>query len=285
MIDLHTHTKGSDGDKTPQELIDLAINRGIEALAITDHDTTDSIETAINYAMGRKILLIPGVEFAAKVDKGQMHILGLFIDYQNEELKQKLLFMKNERESRNAKFIEEFNKLGFQITLEELKNVSNGKIIGKPHFAKVFLQKGYIKEKEEIFRDYFNKSPFKEIKRTMYTSKEIIETIKKTNGIAVLAHPQSLKLEENELVKTIKELKNYGLDGLECYHSNQTLEEMNEFKKIANEYDLIITKGSDYHGPITKPEIELGTGKENNIAIADDNKILEKLLQMKDNIL
>jgi len=144
LIDLHTHTIYSDGSKHPKDLIDLAISKKIKALAITDHDTIDSIERAVNYAQDKDIMLIPGIEFEAHVQKGQMHILGLFIDYKNKQLIEKLNFIKQARDIRNEKFIEEFNKLGFEITLEELKRVSNGKIIGKPHFAKVFLKKGYI---------------------------------------------------------------------------------------------------------------------------------------------
>ena len=168
MIDLHTHTNGSDGEKTPEELIDLSISKKITALAITDHDTVDSIEKAVKYAKSKDILLIPGIEVEAQIKKGQMHILGLFVDYKNKELRKKLKYIKKARDSRNLKFIEEFNKLGFNITLDELKEVSEGKIIGKPHFAKIFLRKKYIKEKDEIFQNYFEKTPFKEIPKTIY---------------------------------------------------------------------------------------------------------------------
>lgn len=282
MIDLHTHTNGSDGEKTPEELIDLAIMKKITTLSITDHDTVDSIERAVEYAKNKRILLIPGIEVEAQVEKGQMHILGLFVDYKNEELKQKLECIKTARDSRNLKFIEEFKKLGFDITLDELKEVSDGKIIGKPHFAKVFLRKKYIKEKDEIFKNYFERTPFKEIPKTIYEPEEIIKILKKADAITILAHPQSLKLEKDKLKKKIKELKKYGLDGLECYHSKQTSEQMKEFKKIAQEYGLVVTKGSDYHGPNTKPGIELGTGKNNNIVIEknEEENIVRKLIEL-----
>lgn len=279
MIDLHTHTKGSDGDNTPQELIDLAISKNIKVLAITDHDTICSINDAVEYAKNKDILLIPGIEIEAQTEKGQMHILGLFIDYKSEELKQKLVMIEEGRNNRNAKFIKEFKKLGFDVTEEELKEVSNGKIVGKPHFAKIFLKKKYIKEKEEMFKEYFNKSPFKEIPKACYSPKEVIEIIKRANGIAILAHPQTLKLSDNELKEKIMELKKYGLDGIECYHSKQTTEQMIKYSKIAIELNLIITKGSDYHGPITKKHIELGTGMNDNIIKEDEEKIIKELLQ------
>lgn len=278
MIDLHAHTIESDGEKTPEELIDLAINKGITALAITDHDTADGIEIAINYAKDKKIIFIPGIELDAKVLKGQMHILGLCVNHKEKEFNDKLESIKKEREDRNARFIEIFNKMGFEITIEELREVSSGKVIGKPHFAKVFLRKGYIQTKTEMFDKYFNQLPFSEIKKSTLSPEEIIKLIKKAGGIAVLAHPQSLKLIDVELREKVAELKSYGLDGLECYHSGQTFEQSQRFKEIAQQFNLIITKGSDYHGPITKPDVQLGTGINNNIVSQDDEVILKNFL-------
>ena len=278
MIDLHAHTRGSDGDKTPEELIDLAISKKLKALAITDHDTTASLKKSIEYAKDKDIILIPGIEFGAEVDKGEMHILGLFIDYNNKELKDKLQFLIDGRNARNQKFVEEFDKLGLHVTMKELEEVSGGKAIGKPHFTKIFLQKGYIKDAEESYANYFRKPPFIDIKRTAYEPEEVIRLIKNANGIVILAHPQSLKLNEEELREKIKELKGYGLDGLECYHSKQTPEEMKLFRQIAKENNLLISKGSDYHGPITKPDIELGTGINNNIVNDEEDEILNKIL-------
>ena len=278
MIDLHSHTKASDGEKTLEELIDLAISKNISTLAITDHDTVDGLEIAENYAKNKNIKIIPGVELSAHVEKGQMHILGLFVDYKNTKFLEKLNYLKKSRALRNDKFINELNKMGYQITMKELKVVSGGKTIGKPHFAKVFLSKNYIKTKNEMFDNFFNKPPLNKYKRDSYSPKDSIKMIKEAGGIAILAHPQTLKLSFDELRDKIKELKSYGLDGLECYHSNQTPEEMIEFNKIANELGLIITKGSDYHGPIVKPLIELGTGINNNIVLNNEDEILQNLL-------
>jgi len=283
MIDLHTHTNQSDGEKTPEELIDYAISKGITALAITDHDTIDGLQDASNYVENKEIIFIPGIELDTKVEKGKMHILGLYIDYKNEEFNKIILDIQQERHNRNLKFIEEFNKMGFEVTLEELQEVGCGKFIGKPHFAKVFVKKGYIQTKAEIFDKYFNQPPLSNIKKTSLNPKEVITMIKKANGIAVLAHPQTLKLGDNELLDKIKELKSYGLDGLECYHSAQTPEQMKRFKEMAQKLNLLITKGSDYHGPITKPEVELGIGTDNNIVLNDDEEILTAILNCRKN--
>ena len=177
MIDLHVHTTASDGDKRPKELVDYAIEKGINVIAITDHDTVEGVEEAINYSKDKNIIVIPGIEFDAESKKGQIHILGLFIDYKDKNIQEKLKKVKDERNARNDKFIAEFNKMGFEVSLDELKQVSNEEVIAKPHFAKVFLNKGYINNIEEIYNQYFNKSPFKEMIRMSYKPQEVIEII------------------------------------------------------------------------------------------------------------
>ena len=279
MIDLHIHTIESDGEMTPKKIIDMAIEKKIKAIAITDHDTIDGIELATEYSKGKDIKVISGIEIDTETQKGELHILGLNIDYNNNKLKKRLDELKVKRNLRNDKFIYELNKMGFDITLEDLKQVSNGKIISKPHFAKVFLKKGYIKEKKEMFDKYFNQSPLRNYKKELMTTKEAIELINIANGIAILAHPQSLKLDDNELIEKVRELKSYGLEGIECYHSNQTREQMNSYRKIAENEGLLITKGSDYHGSIVKPDIELGTGISNNIVNEYEDEILFELLK------
>ena len=280
MIDLHTHTKASDGEKTPEELIDLAIKSNISALAITDHDTVDSLEIAEKYASTkRNFLFIPGIEMEAEFNNGQMHILGLFIDYKNQTLLDKLSYVKKERNLRNEKFINELNKMGYEITLDELKEISGGNTIGKPHFARIFLKKNYIKTKSEMFDRFFNQPPLSKYKKFSYSPKDVITMLKNSGGTVILAHPQTLKLEKEEFIEKVIELKSYGLDGLECYHSKQTPEQMKEFKEIAKNFNLLISKGSDYHGPITKPETKLGTGNNYNIVSDDEYTILNNLLK------
>lgn len=283
MIDLHAHTKASDGENTPSKLIDMAIDIGLSAIAVTDHDNVDGIEEAYNYSKGKNILFIPGIEMAASCPGGKMHILGLFVDYKNETLKDKLNKIIEYRNVRNANYIRELNQMGYNITEEDLKSVSNGKVIGKPHFAKLFIQKGYITSKSEMFDDFFNKPPLNQYKKFSYTPQEVITMLKEAGSVVILAHPQSLNLDIPELTKKIEELKEYGLDGIECYHSDQTPEQMAEYKKIAIDLNLIYTKGSDYHGPIVKPEIALGYGKNGNIVSDEEDFILKQLLEYKKN--
>ncbi len=154
-----------------------------------------------------------------------------------------------------------------------------GTVIGKPHFARVLLEKGYIENIEEGFEKFFNQEPLINIKRKSYSPETIIKLIKSADGIAVLAHPQSLKLEENELEETILQLKDYGLDGLECYHSKQTKEEMEYFRVLAQKHDMLITLGSDYHRDVEISGIEIGSGKNDNLinASPDTDGIIHNL--------
>ena len=219
------------------------------------------------------------IEFAIQISDLCDEIKGCSV-YVNQIVRSSSSIGANIHEAKYAQSKADFiNKL--EISLKELKEVSGGKNIGKPHFAKVFLNKNYIQTKEEMFDKYFNKPPLSELRKASYTAQEIINMIKKANGIAVLAHPQNLKLEDKDLVEKIKELKSYGLDGMECYHSEQTKEEMIKFEKIANDLELVITKGTDYHGPMVKANIELANGIDNNLKIANDNIILDNLLKYK----
>ena len=283
FIDLHVHSTYSDGELTPSQLFQEAEKKNIRVLALADHDTISGIEYAMEEARRSPIIFIPGIEMNAKVSKGQMHILGYFINYKAGSLKKKLQWLVDGRNKRNNEFISLFNKLGFRITLRELQEVAGSKVIGKPHFAKIFLDKGYIKEKNEIFNTYFNQPLFKEIREYLYSPKEVIEIITESGGIPVLAHPQTLNLNNIHLENTIVELKSYGLAGLECYHSNQTKEQMAYFKSLAKKYDLLITKGSDYHGPVVKPNIMLGTGVDNNIVLPEkeEEQLATKLIHAR----
>lgn len=281
MIDLHVHTTASDGEFSPSQIVDKALQLGLSHIAITDHDTINGLAEAINYTNGKNIVVIPGVELNAKVSKGQMHILGYFIDYSDKTFIQKMQQFEVERNFRNVKFIEIFNKLGIEISLEDVKKYAIGSVIGKPHFARVLLEKEYIQDLEEAYDNFFNQEPLDSIKRISYSPKEIINLIKNAGGIAVLAHPHSLKLDNFELEKVIQELKRYGLDGVECYHSNHTLEQMNDFKAIAEKHNLLITLGSDHHRDIPNSS-KLGEGKNQNLlnASPDVKSIINQLFKI-----
>lgn len=278
IIDLHTHTRASDGECTPQELIDLAIIKGIRALAITDHDTIDSIEIAIQYSKDKDIIFIPGIEFNCECSFGKMHMLGLGIDHRNKYLLEKLELIKTERNTRNRELLKGLRQMEIDITMEDVENVSNGSIIGKPHFAIVIAKKGYADNPKDVFTKFFDVPPLNQYVRKSFCAKEVINIIKKAGGIAVLAHPQTLKLDYKKLEEEVIKLKSFGLDGIECYHSSQTIEEMMKFKKIAIQNGLIYSKGSDYHGENAQKERLLGTGTNCNILNNEEDDILRNIL-------
>lgn len=276
-IDLHAHTNFSDGELTPDELIKLAINNNIGILAITDHDTIEGVKN-ITYRPNN-IKIINGIELSAKVDYGTMHILGYGIDIHNKDLNNKLVELKDNGINSILSVIEQLKKdYNIFFTYQELKELINANHnLGRPDIARLLIKKGYVKTVQEAFDKYlidaYNK--IKGQKKGIHYS-ECIDLILKSNGIPVLAHPKTLKLNDKELLLILKDMIKCGLMGIEAYHSTHTSEEVSKYIEIANELGLSISGGSDYHGIITKPDIDLGYGKNNNLKIKQLS-ILDKI--------
>ena len=266
-IDLHSHSIHSDGTKSPKELLELAKNKGLEVYAITDHDDIDGSKILIN-SNHEGIKVYSGVELNAKVDKGQMHILGYNFDLYNPELNQRLKELK-EHSIENIKLYikqleEDFNIILPSNEIEELLNkVGN---IGRPQLALILVKYNYCKTVREAFDKYLKDDKVRKIKKSI-TKEECISLINNAGGIAVLAHPWSLKLTDEELYQEIKYLSSIGLQGIEVYHSCNTKEQIEYYKELAKEFNLLTTGGTDYHGKEVKPDIELGSGVNNNVDI------------------
>lgn len=279
-MDLHTHTDHSDGELTPTQLVEIAYCSGIRTLSITDHDNLGGIKNIdwgyllINGISKEMVELIPGIELSAKVPVGQMHILGYGIDIENKELNDKIKTLRNNSLYGVLSILVQIRK-DYGITfsnedIEKLVNDSLVKNIGRPDVGKLCMDEKYkyAKNMKEAFDKYlidaYNKT------RANYKGippEECIKLIRTAGGIPVLAHPKSLDLSEKDFLIKLKELISYGLGGIEVYHSTHSPEDMEYFKTIANKYDLLISGGSDYHGPKVKPDIELGTGRNNNLNI------------------
>lgn len=271
MIDLHTHSCFSDGEYTPNELILKAKREGISTIAITDHDTVlgnQSITLTEKEREGIKI--IPGIELSAKVPKGQMHILGYNIDIYDKKLNAKIIELKNNSLYSVLGILVQIKKdYGITFSTEEIMNILNSRgNIGRPDIAKLCIKHQYSTTVKEAFNNYLIPANTKisEIKKGI-TYEECLSLIKTAGGIPVLAHPKTLKCSDEELDHIIKRLKTCGLEGIEAYHSIHTPEEIKKYIDLANKYNLLISGGSDYHGPLVKPNIELGTGINNNIKI------------------
>ena len=261
-IDLHVHSNASDGTYSPTELVKYAIEKELYAFALTDHDTVAGIDEAKKAAKG-KVIVLPGIEISADFQGTDLHILGLCVDYKNEEFLKQVEKFKNLRYERNLKMIEKMNECGFPLTKEILfSRYGSDASITRAHFARYLLDEGYVETKEEAFKKYLSKGGPCYVSRVLMTPKEAVETIIKAGGYPVLAHPLLYKFDHDRLFSVISYLKELGLVGIEAIYSLNSREDEEFLRKIAKRYDLFITGGSDFHGS-NKPDIDLGRGRGN----------------------
>ncbi len=272
LIDLHTHTKFSDGELSPTELIDLAIKNNVGTIAITDHNTTNGLKGLDKERYKGKIKIVDGIELSASCDSGRMHILGYDIDPYNDYLNQRMEEQEDYSFNKIITIIEQI-KRDYNITIQkdDFVNIINSKhTIGRPDIATLCVKYGYANDIEEAFQKYLNPAYYKTKafnKRLSY--EECFEIIKRSGGLISLAHPITLKKKPEEFKKLVKDMKACGLDAIEVYHSNQSEEERDFYLQTAIENNLLVSGGSDYHGPIKKPNIMIGTGRNNNLNIKE----------------
>ena len=262
-IDLHIHTTESDGSLTPSQVVRYAKEKGLKAIAITDHDTIHGNEEAIKEGMSEGVEVIPGVEISVDYSPGTMHMLGYFITTEDPILNEKLTLLQDSRADRNPRIIEKLNKLGLSLTYDEVVQVSGGGQVGRPHMAQILMQKGYTKSIKEAFDKYLGKGAPAYLDKFRLSAVEAITMITDAGGIPVLAHPSTLHLKNpDELDALLKKLVNQGLQGLEVYYSEHDERKTSSYKLLAKRYNLAITGGSDFHGKNMKG-IDLGTGRGN----------------------
>jgi len=262
-IDLHTHTTASDGTYTPSALVDYALTKGLAAIAITDHDTIDGIPPARNHlGINKDLEIISGIEFSTNSPylKSDIHILGLYINEMDPHFTSALLDIVKSRNERNLRMVEKLCDMGLKLTIEDvIRNSSNG-IITRAHFGRALLQKGYIKNLNDAFTKYIGTGCPAFIPRHKLTPEKAIKMINDCGGIAVLAHPTLYHLNLRELDCLIQELAKQGLKGIEGLYSLYNKSEINYLQDFANQYNLLITGGSDFHGT-NKAGIDLGVGR------------------------
>jgi predicted metal-dependent phosphoesterase TrpH len=271
LVDMHTHTYYSDGELSPNELLKLAVEKEVGTISITDHDTIQGLKN-IDYETEevKKLNIIPGIELSAKVEKGTMHILGYGIDINNENLNNKLKELKSNRLNKVLSMIEQIKK-DYEIIFsydEIVEMLTANHNLGRADIAKLCVKNGYANNVKEAFAKYLTEA---HRKTTSYNNgisyHECIELISKSGGIPILAHPYSLDLCNLELLKLIRNMVDSGLRGIEVYHPKNSYEERKTYFELVNQYNLLISGGSDYHGKIVKPDVEIGTGINNNICI------------------
>ncbi len=274
-VDLHMHSTCSDGTMKPEELVELAEKKGLKAISITDHDTICHVKEVLAAAKDKSVEVIPGIEVSADFSGGTMHILGYFINPDDEGLYEMLRNFRSGREERNPKIIEKLNQLGVDISYAEVLKVAGSSIVGRPHIARVLIEKGYAKNHREAFDLYLAKGAKAYCDRVRAEAKTIIGKIHGAGGVAVLAHPKQLNAPNSEALETIVvELIEYGLDGIEVYSSCQNKKESAEYLKVAEKLNLIVTGGSDFHGG-NKTNITMGTlgkGVELGYSVVEEMK-------------
>jgi predicted metal-dependent phosphoesterase TrpH len=257
-VDLHAHTTASDGDHTPTQLVRKAKEVGLTALAITDHDTTDGVAEALEAGATYGIEIVPGIELSAEFEKGQCHILGLWIDPASKPLLSALRIVQEARAHRNDQILGKIRAAGFEITLDEVKQVAGGDIVARPHFAKALLQKGHVASIAEAFDKYLGKGASFYVDRVRLQPEECIALIHAAGGVAILAHPNNLKRDIPETEAEIARLQAMGLDGIEARYNRHTPEDNTRYLALAERLGLLTSGGSDFHGPTVKPTVSLG---------------------------
>lgn len=244
-IDLHSHTTASDGRTSPTESVQLAARKGLAALAITDHDSVSGIGEALEAAQGLDLEIIPGIEVSTGLNGMDIHVLGYFLDYEDEQLQQDLALLRETRNKRNELMIARLNELGIDITYEEVaaKQKTKEGNIGRPHIAEVLIDKQVVSSMEEAFREYLGKHGKAYIHPPRISPEEGVELILRYGGIPVLAHPGLYDLDH-----IIPSLVEVGLKGIEVFHPDHTDRDKEKYLRMAERYGLIVTGGSDYHG-------------------------------------
>jgi len=267
MIDLHTHSTASDGTFTPAELAVEAHRAGLSLFALTDHDTVAGVAEALQAGSTLGIRVLPGIEISVEWQPGELHLLGLGIDITNKTLCDLMQYAQEKRHQRNRKIIEKFDKAGIVIDEEKLAQVAGGAVIGRPHFAKYLVQEKKAKSIQDAFLKYLAKGRPFYIEKECLPLTEAIEAIKAARGVPVLAHPMSLYLSWGKLPETIAQFKEQGLVGLEAWHSGARYGECIRLQALAEELNLIVTAGSDFHGANRK-DVHLGK-TANNLPIGN----------------
>jgi predicted metal-dependent phosphoesterase TrpH len=243
QVDLHLHSTASDGTLSPTELVQVALDKGLEAIALTDHDTTDGIEEANEAARGTGVTVIPGVEISTDVPGNhELHILGYHIDPRHDELEARLSALRHARIDRAKRTVACLSEAGCPIQWDHLIDLSQGEVIGRPHIAQALVNAGHVDTVHGAFRQFLAKGRPAYIERFKLTPKQAIQAILAAGGVPVLAHPRRVLAHIPALVRA-------GLAGLEAYYPSHPEPEQRFLVKLARKHALIVTGGSDFHGP------------------------------------
>lgn len=264
-VDLHTHSNKSDGSYSPTELVDYAITKGLSAVALTDHDTVDGLEEAVSHAetLAREnhtsVEVVPGIEFSTKLNDKDVHIVGLYIAYDDPGFRAKLKDFIDSRTGRNIKMCRNLQEAGIDISYDQLMARNPDAVITRAHYASYLFEKGYVKSRQEAFARYLGDHTKYFVPREKVTPAQAVELILQVGGIPILAHPPLYHMGKERLDRLVSDLKDVGLMGIEALYSTYTNQDERDMMNLADKYDLLLSGGSDFHGA-NKPNLDLGVG-------------------------
>ena len=253
--DLHTHSTYSDGRLTPTELIERAASKGLEVLALTDHDcidgTAEAQEAAQRYP---QLLFIPGVELSTDVPHDEVHVLGYFLDWRNQRFQDRLARLRRSRLERGQKMLAKLKRLGIDVPWQRVKEIAGDGAVGRPHIALAMLEAGHISSLEEAFERYLGRNGPAYVEREKIAPTEAVELLTSASGLPVLAHPRDLQ----NLESLVVELKEAALIGIEVYYQDYDQQTIERLLAVARQHDLLPLGGSDFHGIGGAHERDLG---------------------------
>jgi predicted metal-dependent phosphoesterase TrpH len=247
-IDLHLHSTFSDGVLKPSELVDMAKVEGLSAIAITDHDTAAGTCEALERGKEQGVEVVPGIEISSWLNSTSMHILGYWFNHDDQQFRDRLHKLQNGRNARNVKIIDNLNRLGINVSIDDLQKYSKYGQTGRPHIARLLVDTGKVKTVDQAFKLYLGRGAAAYAERFKFEAHDAIGMIREAGGIAVLAHPANLDPSLRTMPHLLQSLKDIGLRGMEVYYPSHTPNIVKALLKMAERFGLLITGGSDYHG-------------------------------------
>lgn len=272
LIDLHIHTEESDGTYSPQGAVKAAKGYGLKAIAIADHDTIDGVEPAMAAGEALRVEVVPGVEINTDYGELEVHILGYYMDLAKREFLDLLAKLRQERIKRMEHFVKNLSSLGIDVELERVFEIAGKGSVGRPHLGRALMEKGYVSSLREAFEKYLDRGSPAYVERYKFAPVEAVRAIRDADGIPILAHPGLLK--RDDLIPSLVE---EGLMGIEVFHSEHTPADIAHYMAMAKEMGLLMTGGSDCHGPGGKDRVRMGTVRVPYI-------LLERLKEAKKSI-
>lgn len=257
LCDLHTHSTASDGQYTPTQLVSMAKGRGLEVIALTDHDTMDGLKEAAQAGRQCGVRIIPGIELSAR-EYPTFHILGYGFTPDAPALAELCRRMKARRTERTGRLLSFLAQKGVKLAVSEVETLARGGVVGRPHFAQAMVRRGYVKSSREAFDRYLDTEEYHEkVERDKPSAGECLQAIKDSGGKVSLAHPYQIGISNDELDGLVGELTGQGLNAIECYYPKYTPEQQEFYIRLTEKYHLYQTGGSDFHGEKVKPDVRL----------------------------